>query len=99
MNRTGYRMGVPAIPLGELYDGCNVEIERRGGEVILRAPVRGLKIENGELAGIRFDEGREEFSDAHVFAGPHPALAELLPRSVKQNHPSLADLDENTDSP
>src|SRR5207247_6386213 len=57
---TGYRMGVPAVPLANLYDGCKFEIERRGGEVILRAPVRGLKMESGEIAGIRFDEGREE---------------------------------------
>ena len=93
-NRTGYRMGVPAVPLANLYDGCKSEIERRGGEVTLRAPVRGLKIENGELAGVRFDEGREESADAYVFAVPHAALAELLPESMKQSDPSLANLDK-----
>ena len=93
-NSTGYRMGVPAVPLANLYDGCKSEIERRGGEVVLRAPVRGLKIENGELAGLRFDEGREETSDAYVFAVPHTALAELLPQSMKQSDPSLANLDK-----
>jgi zeta-carotene desaturase len=98
-NRTGYRMGVPTIPLAELYDGCKAEIERRGGEVVLRAPVRGLKMENGELAGIRFDEGREETADAYVFALPHTALAELLPESVKQSDPSLANLDKIKDAP
>jgi squalene-associated FAD-dependent desaturase len=90
---TGYRMGVPAVPLANLYDGCKSEIERRGGEVTLRAPVRGLKIESGELAGIRFDEGREESADAYVFAVPHTALAELLPESLKQTDPSLSNLD------
>src|ERR1700747_1772642 len=84
-NSTGYRMGVPAVPLANLYDGCKSEIERRGGEVILRVPVRGLKMENGELAGLRFDNGREEFADAYVFAVPHTSLAELLPESVKQS--------------
>ena len=93
-NSTGYRMGVPAVPLANLYDGCKSEIERRGGEVLLRAPVRGLKIENSTLAGIRFDEGREETADAYVFAVPHTALAELLPESVKQSDPALANLDK-----
>jgi zeta-carotene desaturase len=93
-NRTGYRMGVPVVPLATLYDGCKAEIERRGGEVTLRAPVRGLKIENGELAGVRFDEGREETADAHLFAVPHTALAELLPESVKQSDPALRNLDK-----
>jgi squalene-associated FAD-dependent desaturase len=93
-NSTGYRMGVPAVPLANLYDGCKSEIERRGGEVILRAPVRGLKMENGELTGIRFDEGCEESADAYVFAVPHTALSELLPESVKQSDPSLVNLDK-----
>jgi squalene-associated FAD-dependent desaturase len=98
-NRTGYRMGVPVVPLANLYDGCKFEIEKRGGEVTLRAPVRGLKIENGEIAGVRFDEGREETADAYVFAVPHTALAELLPESVKQSDPSLANLDKINVSP
>jgi zeta-carotene desaturase len=93
-NSTGYRMGVPSVPLANLYDGCKLEIERRGGEVALRTPVRGLKIANGELAGVRFDEGKEETADAYVFAVPHTALAELLPESVKQSDPSLANLDK-----
>ncbi len=98
-NRTGYRMGVPAVPLANLYDGCKSEIERRGGEVNLRVPVRGLKIENGEIAAVRFDEGKEENADAYVFAVPHTALAELLPESVKQSDRSLANLDKIKVSP
>jgi zeta-carotene desaturase len=98
-NRAGYRMGVPIVPLANLYHGCKAEIERRGGEVYLRAPVRGLKIENGEIAGVRFDEGREEKADAYVFAVPHTALAELLPESVKQSDPALLNLDKIKVSP
>jgi squalene-associated FAD-dependent desaturase len=98
-NSTGYRMGVPAVPLANLYDGCKAEIERRGGEVNLRAAVRGLKMENGELAGVRFDEGKEETADAYIFAVPHTALAELLPESLKQSDPSLANLDKIKVSP
>jgi squalene-associated FAD-dependent desaturase len=96
---TGYRMGVPAVPLSNLYDGCKAEIERRGGEVILRSPVRGLKMESGQLAGARFDEAREESADAYIFALPHTALAELLPESLKQLDPGLANLDKIKVSP
>ncbi len=91
-NRTGYRMGVPSVPLAELYDGCKAAIERRGGEVTLRAPGRGLRLENGVLAGIIFDGGREETADAYVMAVPHTAFLELLPESVKQSDSSLADV-------
>ena len=96
---TGYRMGVPAVPLSNLYDGCKAEIERRGGEVVLRSPVRGLKLESGQLAGVRFDENREEFADAYIFAIPHTALAELLPESMKQSDASLAHFDKIKTSP
>jgi zeta-carotene desaturase len=98
-NSTGYRMGVPVVPLANLYDGCKAEIERRGGEVTLRAPVRGLKLESGEIAGLRFDEGREQSADAYIFAIPHTALAELLPESLKQSDPSLGHLDKFKVSP
>jgi len=98
-NSTGYRMGVPAVPLSNLYDGCKTAIERRGGEVVLRSPVRGLKLENGQLAGVRFDDNREESADAYIFAIPHTVLAELLPESMKQSDPSLAHLDKIKTSP
>jgi squalene-associated FAD-dependent desaturase len=92
-NRTGYRMGVPAVPLAELYDGCKLEIERRGGEVSLRMPVRALHFQCGGMSGVEFDGGRQETADAYVFAIPHNALADLLPDEAKQQEPSLAHLD------
>lgn len=92
-------MGVPVVPLSNLYDGCKTEIERRGGEVVLRSPVRGLKLESGQLAGVRFDDNREETADAYVFAIPHTSLTELLPESVKQSDPSLAHFDKIKTSP
>jgi len=98
-NSTGYRIGVPAVPLANLYDGCKAEIQHRGGEVILRSPVRGLKLESGRLAGVRFDESREESADAYIFAIPHTALGELLPESLKQSDPSLTHLDKIKTSP
>src|SRR5579862_2709338 len=62
-NSTGYRMGVPSVPLAELYDGCRIAIEKKGGEVILRSPVRSLRFKNGALAAVQFDGGREETAD------------------------------------
>ena len=96
---TGYRVGVPTVPLSHLYEGCKAEIERRGGQVLLRSPVRGLKLESGQLAGVRFDENREESADAYIFAIPHTALTELLPESLKQADLSLTHLDKIKTSP
>jgi len=93
-NRTGYRMGVPAVPLAELYDGCKAEIEKRGGEVTLRAPVRAIQFRDGRVAGVEFDGGRTETADAYVFALPHTGLRELLPEEMLRAEPALGNLDK-----
>jgi squalene-associated FAD-dependent desaturase len=98
-NKTGYRMGVPAVALGDLYEGCRAAIEQKGGEVIFRSPLRGLRLENNMLAAALFDEGREETADAFVLALPHRALSDLLPESVKRTDAALGNLDKIIDAP
>jgi len=98
-NKTGYRMGVPAVALGDLYEGCRRSIEQKGGEVILRSPLRGLRIENGKLIAALFDDGREETADAFILALPHVVLSELLPDGVKQADPTLHNLHKIIDAP
>lgn len=98
-NRGGYRMGVPGVPLAQLYDGCKAEIERRGGEVNLRMPVREIQYDGTELTSIEFDAARRESADAYVFAVPHQALAGLLPAAIKERDPQLARIDQIKVSP
>jgi uncharacterized protein with NAD-binding domain and iron-sulfur cluster len=93
-NRTGYRMGVPSLPLAELYDGCKAEIEKRGGEVNLRMPVRVIHVANGGVAAVEFDGGRQETADTYVFALPHQAMGELASDEMKQLEPRLGELEK-----
>ncbi len=98
-NKTGYRMGVPAVALGDLYEGCRAAIVQKGGEVVFRSPLRGLRIENGKLTAVLFDSEREESADAYVLALPHLTLSELLPESVKRTDTALGNLDKIIDAP
>jgi squalene-associated FAD-dependent desaturase len=98
-NRTGYRMGVPSVPLSELYDGCRNAIEKRGGEVILRSPVRSLRFESGTLKAAIFDGGREESADSFVLALPHDRIADLLPPEIRNANPVLNHLEKFKVSP
>jgi squalene-associated FAD-dependent desaturase len=98
-NSRGYRMGVPIVPLAELYDGCRAFIEKQGGEVTLRSPVRAIKFENNSVASVTFDNNREESADAYVFAVPHDTFAELLPADIAQADPAFRNLDKIKDSP
>jgi len=98
-NSRGYRMCVPVVPLAELYDGCRAFIEKKGGEVALRSPVRGIKFENNSVAAVGFDNNREESADAYVFAVPHDTFAELLPPEIAQADPAFRNLDKIKDAP
>jgi squalene-associated FAD-dependent desaturase len=98
-NRTGYRMGVPSVPLSELYDGCRVAIEKKGGEVILRSPVRSLRCERGTLQAAIFDGAREEAADSFVLALPHDRIADLLPPEIRNANPALRHLEKFKVSP
>jgi zeta-carotene desaturase len=98
-NKTGYRMGVPMVALGDLYEGCRAAIQQKGGEVIFRSPLRGLRIENGKLAAVLFDQNREEIADAFVLAVPHQALSDFLPESLKRSDTALGNLDKIVDAP
>src|ERR1700731_1116382 len=91
-NRTGYRMGVPVVPLAELYDGCKTAIEQKGGEVNLRATARSLQIENGAITSAHFDAGREERGDAFILAVPHTAMADLLPGEILRKESAFRNL-------
>jgi squalene-associated FAD-dependent desaturase len=99
MNSTGYRMGVPIVPLAELYAGCKAAIESRGGEVTLRSPVRSLNVEGATISSVQFDAGREESADAYVFAVDHDALFDLMPESIRRAEPSLANLSKIKTAP
>jgi squalene-associated FAD-dependent desaturase len=98
-NNRGYRMGVPIVPLAELYDGCRAFIEKQGGEVALRSPVRGIKIEKNSVAAVQFDNNREESAAAYIFAVPHDTFAELLPPEIAQSDAAFRNLDKIKDAP
>jgi zeta-carotene desaturase len=91
-NRTGFLLGIPAVPLGELYDGCRAAIERRGGEVLLRAGVREICVADGCVAGVTLDNGQLTTADAYVAAVPHDVLPALLPPAVVEREVAFANL-------
>ena len=91
-NRAGYRLGIPRVPLGELYDNCRAAIERQGGEVVLRSPVRRLRIAGDRVVAAEADGGHEETADAYLLAVPQDAVLGLLPVELSQREAIFANL-------
>ncbi len=98
-NRTGYRMGVPVVPLADLYQGCKQAIEKKGGEVQLRSPIRALRIENGAIEAVILDNVRQETADSYISALPHTTFAELLPEEIRQSDAAFRNLQNIKDAP
>ncbi len=74
-------MGVPSVPLTELYDAAKNYITSHGGSVRLRNGVQSfLPTERG--ARLKLQHSEEEF-DYAVLAVPFDALAKLLPDSAE----------------
>jgi squalene-associated FAD-dependent desaturase len=71
------RMGVPAVPLSQLYGTAAAYIEARGGKVHLRAPVDSVCADAG---GVELCVGGEDMrADYAILATPFSGVEKLLP--------------------
>jgi zeta-carotene desaturase len=71
------RMGVPAVPLSQLYGTAAEYIKARGGEVYLRAAVDTFRAEED---GVRVCVGGEDVvADYAVLATPFNTIEKILP--------------------
>jgi zeta-carotene desaturase len=97
--RGGYRIGVPRVPLGELYEGCRDAVERRSGELLSRAGVHCIRVVEGRVEGIEREDGSIEHSDYYLSAVPQDVLPQLLPPAVVEREPAFSNLSHFRTSP
>ena len=71
------RMGIPSVPLTELYNAANDHICARGGSVRLRAGVQSFAPDDKRVL-VKLADSQESF-DYAVLAVPFDSLAKLLP--------------------
>lgn len=71
------RMGLPSIPLSDLYGSAIEYIRARGGEVLLRSSVTAVGPKNQQV-GVLTGSGEQRF-DFAVLAAPFQNAASLLP--------------------
>jgi len=71
------RMGLPSIPLSDLYGSAMEYIRARGGEVLLRSSVTAIGPKQDRI-GVLTGSGEQQF-DFAVLAAPFQNVASLLP--------------------
>lgn len=74
----GGRMGVPSVPLSQLYSAAVDYIRARGGEVLLRSPVESIHPQ-GESVTLATAGGTRDF-DSAVLAASFQTVGALLPK-------------------
>jgi len=100
MDRKGFEVQIPAVPLSELYgealmpfmDRHNVRIETGAG-------IRFIDVEGDRIEFVRLRDGREIRPDIVVAAVPPDRLLDLLPVEVVRNMPMFSKLEEFRYSP
>jgi len=75
------RMGVPKVPLTELYNAAGDYISARHGEVRLRATIEAARFEPAKAS--LTSGGHEESFDFAVFAVPYEPLVRILPKTLE----------------
>jgi squalene-associated FAD-dependent desaturase len=91
-SRAGYRVGIPSVPLADLYEGCRDAIVRRGGEVKLRAGVREIRMCEGRFECAVMEDGSEVTADLCIATVPHDLLLDLLPKALSEADGPLSEL-------
>jgi squalene-associated FAD-dependent desaturase len=98
-SRGGYRVGIPSVPLADLYEGCRESIAARGGLIALRSGVREIRVRDGKFAGVVLEDGSEITADACIVAVPHTVLPGLLPKELSASGGMLEGLENIRTSP
>ena len=98
INRRGYEVGLPAIPLGDLYAPSIEYLEQRGGRVVLDQGVQSISSHGGRVTSITLQDGTSVESGAYLSGLPFDALCRLLPDSYT-THPYFSILTGLTVSP
>jgi len=96
-----YEMGVPTVPLTELYAPAQQRIEQAGGHVMLGASADQLLYDESDnrVTYLRLSDHQEVTGRAFISALPPDRLARILPEGIAKHDTRLGSLDQFTFSP
>ena len=86
-NNVGFMMGVPSVPLADLYSACGDRICRGGGQIRTRCGASEIIFSNERVAGIRLDDGSVIEGAYYISAVTFDRLVKLIPESARSRFP------------
>lgn len=92
-HRDAYVMGIPAVPLVELYDAAESFITARGGTVRLGSSVEQIDFHHDQITGVRVSGSPDPLTaEVYVNALPFDRLAKVSPEEMLSRDSRLAGL-------
>jgi zeta-carotene desaturase len=80
-----YWMGIPNVPLSEIYSKPSIEyLEKRAGKISFQKKVNRFEIEEGRIKKLILSDGLSSTSDYYISALPFDELLEALPKEMIQ---------------
>lgn len=85
INRRSYEVGLPAVPLSDLYKPSIDYIEQRGGRVLLNQGVSAISCNGENVTSITLQDGSSVEAETYLSALPSDILCRLLPENHVSN--------------
>ncbi len=97
-NKWSYMMGLPVVPLVDLYDTANEIIAQHGGELLLSTSAKSIGFDGRRVTGVVTGDGLIDASAVIAAVAPD-RLAKLVSELLRKADARLQSLEEYTFSP
>ena len=86
--RDDWKMGIPTVPLSELYTAPSLRLlDSLGAKVHLNTRVSGVEVSDGRAVGIRLGDEHLARADAVVCAVPFDLVLKMIPEAAMGDDP------------
>jgi zeta-carotene desaturase len=86
-NSVGFMMGIPSVPLAELYSACGERISHSGGQIRTRCAATEIVFSEDRVFAIKLDDGTLLEAAYYVSAVNFDRLMKLVPNTLRGKTP------------
>ena len=99
-SRTHSMMGIPCVPLSELYaETALAFLKNLGVKILFQKNVQTVKIDQNQISGLELNDGSSIHSDAYVAAVPYNDLLKILSSEAIEKFPFFKNFPKLENSP
>ncbi|HEX7010171.1 MAG TPA: hydroxysqualene dehydroxylase HpnE [Phycisphaeraceae bacterium] len=98
-HEAAYEVGIPRVPLVELYEAACRKLHAVGGQVLLSTSAQRFLMDGGRVVALELADGQTITSEAFISTVPFDRLLKLAPPELLEADPRLPGLERIEVSP